>query len=843
MNAQFCISFLLAIMVTSAAAPGVAAVAKTFHVAPNGNNTWSGALAEPNAERTDGPFATLTRARTAVRRLREQQGGTLDQPVTVLLRGGTYSLAEPLELGPQDSGTAACPVTYAAYPNETPILSGGLAVGPWEQEEEGISVVALPGVREGKWTFRQLFFKRADRGYFERRYRPSRGPFIIGGLTDSPVWKTTMRHRQSQRDFIFRPGDIDPGWANLGDVEVVALHDWSSSRLRIESVDAQKRIVRFTGWPVYRIGHWYAHGRNPYYAENVKEAFGKPGEWYLDRPTGLLSYRPLPGEDMGTLAAVAPRTEQLVRLVGLGERVGRSDDSDMQVRVVPPAFVEHVRFRGLTFAHTAWALPAKGFSSGQGMVGLPAAVHAEFARGCRFERCTFAHLGAYALRLGQGCQDNEVIGFRMFDLGAGGVLVGITDRKAAPPVLPAGNTVGNCVISDGGLVHFSPHGVWVGITQKTTIRHCVVRRFPYSNISSGWCWDDRPSAAGGTVIENCHIHDAMRLLADGGAIYSLGWQPGSAIRGNHIHGVRRSPFAGRAPNNGIFFDQGSKAWHVADNVFHSNAQTHIRYNQCRKEMQTWGTNFYDVDPADAACPEAAKAIVAKAGLEPAYRDLEPTPPVSPIPLLSTKLPVLPPPPPPPPPKPQPVREDFETSKVGQPPQGASIVREAKGGTIRVSDETAASGKHSLKLTDASGLAKSFYPYLQYAVHLPPGPATIAFALRLEPGAHFSLDAREQQHVGGALGVAVSPDGKLHAGGRTLLAVPTGQWVRIAIAWGGKATFDVAVTLPGKEAQPFGKLPLGRKRFRRIAHVCITSGATAKTAFFIDDLEIHRASGK
>ena len=98
-----------------------------------------------------------------------------------------------------------------------------------------------------------------------------------------------MRHRQSQRDFIFKPGDIDPKWANIGDVEVVALHDWSSSRLRIESIDAEKHVVRFTGWPVYRIGHWYRHGRNPYYVENVKEAFGKPGEWYLDRPSGSSS--------------------------------------------------------------------------------------------------------------------------------------------------------------------------------------------------------------------------------------------------------------------------------------------------------------------------------------------------------------------------------------------------------------------------------------------------------------------------------------------------------------------------------------------------------------------------
>ena len=39
----------------------------TFYVATNGNDGWSGKLLEPNALKTDGPFATLGRARDAVR--------------------------------------------------------------------------------------------------------------------------------------------------------------------------------------------------------------------------------------------------------------------------------------------------------------------------------------------------------------------------------------------------------------------------------------------------------------------------------------------------------------------------------------------------------------------------------------------------------------------------------------------------------------------------------------------------------------------------------------------------------------------------------------------------------
>ena len=42
-------------------------VEATFFVAQNGNDEWSGMLSDPSAAETDGPFATLARARDAGR--------------------------------------------------------------------------------------------------------------------------------------------------------------------------------------------------------------------------------------------------------------------------------------------------------------------------------------------------------------------------------------------------------------------------------------------------------------------------------------------------------------------------------------------------------------------------------------------------------------------------------------------------------------------------------------------------------------------------------------------------------------------------------------------------------
>src|ERR1035441_2725508 len=70
------------------------ASANTFCVAPDGKDS--------NLGTTDAPFATLARARNAVR---EKIRAGLNTDVLVLVRGGTYTLTETLTFGPQDSGS------------------------------------------------------------------------------------------------------------------------------------------------------------------------------------------------------------------------------------------------------------------------------------------------------------------------------------------------------------------------------------------------------------------------------------------------------------------------------------------------------------------------------------------------------------------------------------------------------------------------------------------------------------------------------------------------------------------------------------------------------------------
>lgn len=90
----------------------------TYHVSPTGNDADPGSRAKP--------FATLTRARDAVRQLKAS--GSQAEALSVTVHGGTYRLETSLVLGPEDSGTASAPVVWEAAPGEEVRLSGGIAV-------------------------------------------------------------------------------------------------------------------------------------------------------------------------------------------------------------------------------------------------------------------------------------------------------------------------------------------------------------------------------------------------------------------------------------------------------------------------------------------------------------------------------------------------------------------------------------------------------------------------------------------------------------------------------------------------------------------------------------------
>lgn len=127
----------------------------TYFVAPNGRDTWSGRLPNANAEGTDGPFPSITRARDAIRALKA--AAPIERPVTVQIRGGNYYLEEPIVFGPEDSGSEQGPISYVAYPGERPEFVGGRRLTGYRTAKAGQIAFDLPELKSGPWDFRSLF--------------------------------------------------------------------------------------------------------------------------------------------------------------------------------------------------------------------------------------------------------------------------------------------------------------------------------------------------------------------------------------------------------------------------------------------------------------------------------------------------------------------------------------------------------------------------------------------------------------------------------------------------------------------------------------------------------------
>lgn len=797
-----------------------------LYVSTAGNDAWSGKLDGPNHTATDGPFATVARARDEIRKLNKL--GALPAGATVMIGGGTYYLPETLTFGLEDSGSLNAPIVYKAYPGEKPMLSGGRVISGLKETKlagQRAWQVQLPDV-SGAGYFHQLFAQRKGEAYYTRRFRPMKGMLVVAGLTFSPARKTAA-HRAAQQDFIYFPGDLKD-CANLSDVEVVALHSWSASRLKIKSLDTENNVVTFTSVPTFKIGAWYRDERNPYYVENVKEELKQPGQWYLDRPTGVLTYLPLPGETLANTTLVAPRLEKLVVVKG---------DADKG------ALVDNLSFEGLTFAHTDWAAPDEGYDVSQGQPMLPAAIEMTGAQRCGLRGCVVTDTGAYGVGLGLGCKECFVTGSYLYDLGGGGVKVGDCSmaQGAEFPLLPTDNVVENNTILHTGVSHFSANGIWCGIVRGTKIRHNEVAYNPYTGIACGWCWGPQKTSCGGNIIESNHVHDVMQLVQDGGGIYTLGWQPGTVIRGNLIHDNHMSPFACANGQCGLYFDEGSSDFLVEDNVQYS-----VDYENGAKIAQNVNdgpphvirNNSLGIMPDD---PKFPKDIAAQAGVEQSFRKVVYPVKLVPNPVYAMKMPVLPP-------VPVDLNLTFEDIPVGNMARRFGLAGIANNATFAVTDETAQSGTHCLKVTDAAGLGKSFYPYATYSTSdLKTGHVTIAFDIQQKadkPG-KFGLDVRDYATKGAgefasSASFEIMGDGKLIVKGKEVAALPVGQWshveMRIPLGKDAPKEYTLAVTLPDKTVQT-AKLPFASDKFAILSSLYMIADDDKDAVTYLDNLTL------
>ena len=489
----------------------------------------------------DGPIRSLTEARDAARAKR--RSGTTGT-ITIVIKSGTYFLAETLVLTPEDSDTV-----WAAAPGEFPIISGGRLISGWTHVSGPVWKAPAPGAQ-----FRQLFVsgRRATRAR-----TPNFGFFRIDGA--SPQDKPVKLH--------FRGSDIKPQWAESRDVEVVAYLAWADFRLPIVSVDAEALVATLAGDP--RPSNKEADAR--YFIENAADAFDAAGEWFLDKKAGVVYYRPMQGENMEQESVIAPALAQLVRLEGKPES---------------GQFVRNVVFRGLKLAHADWSMGPNGYADTQAAMPAPSAIELTGAVDCRIEKCTIAHSGGYGVSFGRGSKRNQLLASELFDLGGGGIKVGEPVQRPKEAQQNFENIIADNHIHDLGLVYAPAVGIWVLQSGRNQIVHNHVHDLFYTAISVGWTWGYGENQSKGNLIAYNHLHSIGKdMLSDMGGIYTLGIQPGTVIRNNLIHDISSFTYGGW----GIYPDEGSTEMVIENNIVYGckSAGFHQHYgrdNQVRNNI-------------------------------------------------------------------------------------------------------------------------------------------------------------------------------------------------------------------------------------------------------------------
>lgn len=677
----------------------------------------------------DKPYASVDRARAALRT--KLPGAGQNRDWTVLFRGGTYFLPDMVTFTPADGGGPGHVVTYAAYPGETVVWSGGTDItgllrtadlpalglskvcqaeipGPkpftqvnanhyfgeiwvngaraaepirprrgsdwFHMREDGSAVpttqiatftarsktihltnaASLPGGVGSAIAFNKAGFGfLANRSYWilsvsgndvEVSASPGRAPLVAQASGALPLQdnvqsvnagdRLSTALRPSLNQFGFNGGanpELSSSWTNITDIKIqIPTGAASSDIIPVQSIDDNARTVTLNSHVMIPAKLYPGHAWRRW---NRFEDIG-PGEIYLNRQTGILTYVPRPGETCSNIKVIAPRLMQLM-LISNSRAAGGPTG-------VP---VGNIAFSGVTFSHTQSTFYSGAFDLAGNIGGimgvesnhyttLSSGIVTVGAENVLFDHDAFTHFAESGILTSFGSNHVTIRDSSFSDLGGAPIIAGgyMTDRVAnykyssrpdytgfnfdGPTTPDSPFDSSNCCLSvinnrmdDFGLLSTGVAGISVTHAQSFTISHNTIRNSPSFGIVIGSNWDhDLPAnkrslysigSFGTTIsdndVSNCGYEKdpagtpvpGGSMVNDFGCLYVVGPQDGDgtkqrmSITGNKVHDVSSGAwltFDGRTPTPRPHGFDAVLDYHDGNESFGINESNNLFYN-------------------------------------------------------------------------------------------------------------------------------------------------------------------------------------------------------------------------------------------------------------------------
>ena len=546
---------LITVAVTTLLTSPRPANAADLYVSPQGEDSWTGRVDRPNKQRSNGPFATIERARDEVRHLKAA-GKLPHRPFVIDIEAGRYELKAPLQFSTEDSGEPKAPIIYQAAKNATVRIVGGRAVTGFtpvtdpaiiqrldpsarghvlQSDLKAQALADIPGILTtpnwGESTVgMELFFR--DTPMTIARW-PNKGFVKIVDVANTKP--TDIRGTKGDLSGTFTyEGDRPLRWT--GEKEIW-LHgywfwDWADQRQRVGSIDTDKHQITLLP-PLhsygYRKGQWY-------YAFNILAELDEPGEYYVDRDAGILYF--WPPQEIDKTNTVVSMLPSLLTIKG----------------------TNHILWRGVTFEASR---STEVMVDGSDDVGI--------------RSCILRNGGSWAVRI-TNSTNSGVAGCDIYQMGEGGIQISGGDRQKLvaahlfaennhihhysrwnpvykPAIMVEG--VGNLVAHN--LIHDAPH-MAIGFNGNDhTIEYNEIYNVCYESNDAGAMYAGRNWTMRGTTIRYNYLHDISGFEQKGCVgVYLDDQFSGTQIYGNLFHKVTRAAMIGGGRDcsieNNVFID-------------------------------------------------------------------------------------------------------------------------------------------------------------------------------------------------------------------------------------------------------------------------------------------------